>query len=67
MCIGWSVLKAAWDFQCSGTVPSAWRTEVKDESSSSEENDEEEEEVQEAGGSSEEEEVRSKRIQQNPV
>ncbi|MCJ8730842.1 hypothetical protein PDJAM_G00189020 [Pangasius djambal] len=52
-------LNAAWDFQCNGTVPSAWRTEVKDESSSSEENDEEDEEVQEDGGSSEEEEVRT--------
>ncbi|XP_053476669.1 AT-rich interactive domain-containing protein 4B isoform X4 [Ictalurus furcatus] len=50
------VLNAAWDFQCNGTVPSAWRTEIKDESSSSDENDEEEEEVQEDGGSSEEEE-----------
>ncbi|XP_053088576.1 AT-rich interactive domain-containing protein 4B isoform X4 [Pangasianodon hypophthalmus] len=49
-------LNAAWDFQCNGTVPSSWRTEVKDESSSSEENDEEDEEVQEDGGSSEEEE-----------
>ncbi|KAF5898781.1 AT-rich interactive domain-containing protein 4B isoform X1, partial [Clarias magur] len=51
-----AALNAAWDFQCHGTVPSAWRTEVKDESSSSEENDEEEEEVQEDGGSSDEEE-----------
>ncbi|XP_060781484.1 AT-rich interactive domain-containing protein 4B isoform X3 [Neoarius graeffei] len=49
-------LNAAWDFQCNGTVPCAWKTEVKDESSSSEENDEEEEEVPEDGGSSEEEE-----------
>ncbi|XP_027021588.1 AT-rich interactive domain-containing protein 4B isoform X3 [Tachysurus fulvidraco] len=50
------VLNVAWDFQCNGTVPSAWKTEVKDESSSSEENEEEEEKVQEDGGSSEEEE-----------
>ncbi|KAI5108317.1 AT-rich interactive domain-containing protein 4B isoform X1, partial [Silurus meridionalis] len=50
------VMSAAWNFQCSGTVPSSWRTEVKYESSSSEENEEEEEEVQEEGGTSEEEE-----------
>ncbi|KAI5610009.1 AT-rich interactive domain-containing protein 4B isoform X2 [Silurus asotus] len=50
------VMNAAWNFQCSGTVPSSWRTEVKYESSSSEENEEEEEEVQEKGGTSEEEE-----------
>ncbi len=43
------------DFQRNGTVPSAWRTEVKEESSSSEEDDEEEEQEEEA--SSEEEEV----------
>lgn len=53
------MLNVAWDFQCNGTVPSAWKTEVKDESSSSEENEEEEEEVQEDGGSSEEEEVKT--------
>lgn len=51
-------MNAAWDFQCNGTVPSTWRTEVKEESSSSEENDDEEEEVQEDGGSNEEEEVK---------
>ncbi|XP_072533551.1 AT-rich interactive domain-containing protein 4B isoform X1 [Salminus brasiliensis] len=49
-------LDAAWDFQRNGSVPSIWRTEVKDESSSSEEDDEEDEEVQEDDGSSEEEE-----------
>ncbi|XP_076829906.1 AT-rich interactive domain-containing protein 4B isoform X2 [Brachyhypopomus gauderio] len=48
-------LDAAWDFQRNGTVPTTWRTEVKDESSSSEEDEEEEEEVQEDDGSSEEE------------
>lgn len=57
------MLDVAWDFQCNGTVPGAWRTEVKNESSSSDENDEEEEEVQEDGGSSEEEEVRTRDIQ----
>ncbi|XP_039504621.1 AT-rich interactive domain-containing protein 4B-like isoform X2 [Pimephales promelas] len=52
-------LDAAWDFQRNGTVPNAWRTEVKDESSSSEDDDEEEEEEQEeeASGEEEEEEV----------
>ncbi|XP_049337041.1 AT-rich interactive domain-containing protein 4B isoform X1 [Astyanax mexicanus] len=49
-------LEAAWEFQKNGSVPSIWRTEVKDESSSSEEEDEEDEEVQEDDGSSEEEE-----------
>ncbi|XP_017578317.2 AT-rich interactive domain-containing protein 4B isoform X3 [Pygocentrus nattereri] len=49
-------LDAAWDFQRNGTVPSIWRTEVKDESSSSEDDEEEDEEVQEDDGSSEEEE-----------
>lgn len=53
-----SALDAAWDFQSNGTVPSTWRTEVKDESSSSEEDEEEEDkEMQEDNGSSEEEEV----------
>uniref|UniRef100_A0A3B1K2R2 AT-rich interaction domain 4B n=1 Tax=Astyanax mexicanus TaxID=7994 RepID=A0A3B1K2R2_ASTMX len=51
-----SALEAAWEFQKNGSVPSIWRTEVKDESSSSEEEDEEDEEVQEDDGSSEEEE-----------
>ncbi|XP_026079135.1 AT-rich interactive domain-containing protein 4B isoform X3 [Carassius auratus] len=49
-------LDAARAFQRNGTVPSTWRTEVKDESSSSEEEDEEEEEEQEEEASSEEEE-----------
>ncbi|XP_056088619.1 AT-rich interactive domain-containing protein 4B isoform X3 [Rhinichthys klamathensis goyatoka] len=49
-------LDAAWDFQRNGTVPNAWRTEVKDESSSSEDDDEEEEEEQEEEASREEEE-----------
>uniref|UniRef100_W5K820 AT-rich interaction domain 4B n=1 Tax=Astyanax mexicanus TaxID=7994 RepID=W5K820_ASTMX len=51
-----ALLEAAWEFQKNGSVPSIWRTEVKDESSSSEEEDEEDEEVQEDDGSSEEEE-----------
>ncbi|KAI4873417.1 hypothetical protein NFI96_016660, partial [Prochilodus magdalenae] len=50
------VLDAAWEFMRKGTVPSTWRTEVKDESSSSEDDDEEDEKVQEDDGSSEEEE-----------
>ncbi len=50
-----TALDAAWGFQRNGTVPSTWRTEVKDESSSSEEDEEEEEQEEEA--SSEEEEV----------
>ncbi|XP_056147592.1 AT-rich interactive domain-containing protein 4B isoform X2 [Lampris incognitus] len=50
-------LDAAMDFQRHLAVPSAWRTEVKEESSSSEEEEEEEEEeVQEEDASSEEEE-----------
>ncbi|XP_057198926.1 AT-rich interactive domain-containing protein 4B isoform X3 [Triplophysa rosa] len=50
-------LDAACEFQRDGTVPSTWRTEVKDESSSSEEDaEEEEEEREEEEGSSEEEE-----------
>lgn len=54
-----TALDAACEFQRDGTVPSPWRTEVKDESSSSEDDaEEEEEEREEEEGSSEEEEVR---------
>ncbi|KAM6997782.1 AT-rich interactive domain-containing protein 4B isoform 2-T2 [Tautogolabrus adspersus] len=52
-------LDAALEFSLHFVVPSAWKTEVKEESSSSEDDDEDEEEEQEedAGGEEEEEEV----------
>ncbi|CAL8258140.1 unnamed protein product [Lota lota] len=49
-------LDAALEFQRRQTVPSSWRTEVKEESSSSEDEQDEEEEEQEEDASSEEEE-----------
>ncbi|XP_031435192.1 AT-rich interactive domain-containing protein 4B isoform X1 [Clupea harengus] len=51
-----AALDAAWDFKRNATVPTTWRTEVKDESSSSEDDEDEEEEEQDEEGSSEEEE-----------
>ncbi|XP_070696821.1 AT-rich interactive domain-containing protein 4B isoform X4 [Pempheris klunzingeri] len=49
-------LDAALEFQQHFVVPSAWKTEVKEESSSSEDDDDDEEEEQEEDASGEEEE-----------
>ncbi|KAI3363061.1 hypothetical protein L3Q82_011717 [Scortum barcoo] len=49
-------LDAAMEFQKHFTVPSTWKTEVKEESSSSEDDDEDDEEEQEEDASGEEEE-----------
>uniref|UniRef100_A0A8C7ZA62 AT-rich interactive domain-containing protein 4B n=1 Tax=Oryzias sinensis TaxID=183150 RepID=A0A8C7ZA62_9TELE len=53
-------LDAALEFQEKTAVPSAWKTEVKEDSSSSEEDDEEEAEEQEEDANNEEEEVGTK-------
>lgn len=63
-----TALDAALAFQQQFVVPSAWKTEVKEESSSSEdEEDEEEEEPEEdaSGGEAEVEEEKLTRLQQN--
>lgn len=56
-CVFSTALDAALEFLQHFIVPSAWKTEVKEESSSSEDDDEDEEEEQEEDASGEEEEV----------
>lgn len=63
-----SALDAALAFQQQFVVPSAWKTEVKEESSSSEDDEDEEEEEQEedaSGGEEEVEEEKLTRLHQN--
>lgn len=61
-CCRLPALDAALEFQEKTAVPSAWKTEVKEDSSSSEEDDEEEAEEQEEDANNEEEEVGTKRF-----
>ena len=56
VCVCVTALDAALEFLQQLVVPSAWKTEVKEESSSSEDEDEEEEEGQEEDASEKEEE-----------
>lgn len=57
-----SALDAALAFQQQFVVPSAWKTEVKEESSSSEDDEDEEEEEQEEDASGGEEEVEDEKL-----
>lgn len=57
-----SALDAALEFQRQFVVPSAWKTEVKEESSSSEDDDDDDEEEQEEDASGGEEEVEEEEL-----